>query len=62
MKIYLVVIGDGCTYSGIWVEAWTDQTQAELRAMELNEKHGYNETSMGGYSVDTVELDVQSED
>ena len=62
MKIYLVVFSDGCTFSGLWVEAWTDQTTAELRAMELNEKNGYNETSMSGYAVDEVELDTPNVD
>lgn len=60
MKIWIITYSDGFEFSGVFIEAWTDRDQAELRAIELQDKLGPN--TYAGYSVEEVELDVPHED
>lgn len=59
MKIWIVTYGDGFEFSGLFIDAWTDQTKAELRCLELNEKYT---GTYGGYDVMEVDLDTSSDD
>jgi hypothetical protein len=57
-KIWAVTYSDGYEFSGVIVEAYDDETAADLRALELNEKlKGY-----GGYSVEEYELNKRNEE
>lgn len=59
MKIWIVTFGDGYEFSGQYIEAYTDETVAELRCLELNEAYEKHNNA-GGYSVEESELDVKS--
>lgn len=58
MKIWVVTYSDGYEFSGVIVEAYDDETVADLRAQELNEKES---SKYGGYSVEEFELNKRNE-
>jgi hypothetical protein len=59
MKIWAVTYSDGYEFSGVIVEAYDDETAADLRALELNEKQ---KNQYGGYSVEEFELNKREEE
>lgn len=56
MKIWIITYGDGYEFSGVFIEAYDDQTTAELRALELQEKEA---STYGGYSVEEYEINTK---
>lgn len=53
MKIWVITYGDGFEFSGVFIEAYDDQTVAELRILELEELHP---SQYGGYSLEEYEI------
>ena len=60
MKIWIITYSDGITYSGVFVEAWSDATTANSRATELQALIGPD--NWAGYDVREVELDTERKD
>jgi hypothetical protein len=63
MKIWAITYGDGYEFSGQIVEAYDDETTAELRAIELQEAYeAKGRSRYGGYSVEEFELNKHADD
>jgi hypothetical protein len=61
MKIWAITYGDGFEFSGVIVEAYDDETVADLRCMELNKKWTERGSQYGGYDVQEYELNKRDE-
>jgi len=63
MKIWAITYGDGYEFSGVIVEAYDNEAEADNRATELQEKHDKRrgKFSYGGYSVEEFELNARDE-
>lgn len=58
MKVWCVTYGDGFEFSDVVCEVYDDETKAELRCLDLNEKRP---SKYGGYDVRELELNKQYE-
>lgn len=58
MKVWCVTYGDGYEFSGVVYEVYDDETLADLRCLELNEKL---KSQYAGYSVQEFEINKQYE-
>jgi hypothetical protein len=58
MKIWVVTYSDGCETGDCFVEAYDDETTADLRVLELNE---HIKSTCGGYSVQEATLNERNE-
>jgi hypothetical protein len=56
LKIWIITYGDGFEFSGQFIEAYDDQTVAELRMLELEEQQ---KSSYGGYSLEEYEINTK---
>lgn len=56
MKIWIITYGDGYEFSGVFIEAYDDQTMAELRMLELEERLT---SGVGGYSLEEYEINTK---
>jgi hypothetical protein len=61
MKIWVITYGDGFEFSGVIYEAYDDKTTADLRCLELNDKHIESGHIYGGYDVQEFELNKRNE-